>query len=97
MPVILGFREKNTHIFTVRTDASLGFNQWISNRIESSHSKPTSYQYLAQLLQIGVPKRPILMVSPTQSLWMKPEEKQWVDITKAWGGLCQTDSVEHGL
>ena len=86
-----GISRKKTHTFSQCVqDASLGFNQWISNRIESSHSETYPYQYLAQLLQIGFPKRPILMVSPTQSLWMKPEEKQWVDITKAWGWLCQT-------
>ena len=30
------------------------------------------------------------MVAPTQSLWTKPDEKQWSGLTKAWGWLCQS-------
>ena len=37
------------------------------------------------------PIRPILLVSPIQSLWMDPDEKKWNEITKAFAWLC--DSV----
>ena len=62
-------------------DASLGFNLWM-NRNSASDSVP-------QGLAMGYPKRPILMVAPTQSLWTKPDEKSWSGVTKAWGWLCQ--------
>ena len=41
---------------------------------------------------IGHPKRQLLMLAPTQSLWTKPDEKQWNYLTKGWGWLCQTVS-----
>lgn len=63
-------------------DASLGFNLWM-NRNSAADSVP-------QGLATGYPKRPILMVAPTQSLWTKPDEKAWSDVTKAWGWLCQS-------
>ncbi|MYB95234.1 hypothetical protein F4054_22220 [Candidatus Poribacteria bacterium] len=63
-------------------DASLGFNLWM-NRNSAADSVP-------QGLAIGYPKRPILMIAPTQSLWTKPDEKSWSGITKAWGWLCQS-------
>ena len=63
-------------------DASFGFNLWM-NRNSAADSVP-------QGLAIGYPKRPILMVAPTQSLWTKPDEKSWNGITKAWGWLCQS-------
>ena len=63
-------------------DASLGFNLWM-NRSGTADSVP-------QGLAIGYPKRPILMVAPTQSLWTKPDEKSWSGVTKAWGWLCQS-------
>jgi hypothetical protein len=63
-------------------DASLGFNLWM-NRDSAPDSVP-------QGLAIGYPKRPILMVAPTQSLWTKPDEKSWSGVTKAWGWLCQS-------
>ncbi len=62
-------------------DASLGFNLWM-NRNSAADSVP-------QGLATGYPKRPILMVAPTQSLWTKPDEKSWSGVTKAWGWLCQ--------
>ena len=65
-------------------DASLGFNLWM-NRSSASDNVP-------QGLAIGYPKRPILMVAPTQSLWTKPDEKSWSGVTKAWGWLCQSVS-----
>ncbi len=63
-------------------DASFGFNLWM-NRNSPADSVP-------QGLATGYPKRPILMVAPTQSLWTKPDEKSWSDVTKAWGWLCQS-------
>ena len=63
-------------------DASFGFNLWM-NRNSAADSVP-------QGLAIGYPKRPILMIAPTQSLWTKPDEKSWSGVTKAWGWLCQS-------
>ena len=63
-------------------DASFGFNLWM-NRNSAADSVP-------QGLAIGYPKRPILMVAPTQSLWTKPDEKSWSGVTKAWGWLCES-------
>ncbi len=63
-------------------DASFGFNLWM-NRSSAAESAP-------QGLAIGYPKRPILMIAPTQSLWTKPDEKSWSGVTKAWGWLCQS-------
>ena len=70
-------------------DAILGFNMWISDRMTSNHVDSTQNAVLT-ILQDRIPIRPILMLSPTQSLWMKPEEKQWNGITKAWSWLCKT-------
>ncbi len=86
-----GILRKETYTFNQCVkDAILGFNQWISNRITNNYSDSDAYQSLGQLLQVGHPKRSILMLAPTQSLWMKPDEKQWNNITKAWGWLCET-------
>ena len=63
-------------------DASFGFNLWMNSN-SATDSVP-------QGLAIGYPKRPILMVAPTQSLWTKPDEKSWSGVTKAWGWLCQS-------
>ena len=63
-------------------DASFGFNLWM-NRNSAADS-------VLQGLAIGYPKRPILMIAPTQSLWTKPDEKSWSSVTKAWGWLCQS-------
>ena len=63
-------------------DASLGFNLWM-NRSSAADRVP-------QGLTTGYPKRPILMVAPTQSLWTKPDAKSWSGVTKAWGWLCQS-------
>ena len=63
-------------------DASFGFNLWL-NRNSAADSVP-------QGLATGYPKRSILIVAPTQSLWTKPDEKSWSGITKAWGWLCQS-------
>ena len=63
-------------------DASLGFNIFLN----SSSTADSVPQGLAR----GYPKRPILMVAPTQSLWTKPDEKSWSGVTKAWGWLCQS-------
>ena len=39
---------------------------------------------------IGVPQRPVLMISPVHSLWSKADERTWNEITQSWGWLCQT-------
>ena len=86
-----GIFRKGTHTLSqCLSDATFGFNQWILNNGKGNHSDSYPHESLGQLLQVGYPKRPILMLSPTQSLWMKPEEKQWNNITKAWGWLCET-------
>ena len=71
---------------TTLEDASLGFNLWI-NRGRTTASESAT---LTQKLSRGYPKRPLLMVAPTQSLWTKPDEKQWNGLTKTWGWLCQS-------
>ena len=71
---------------TVLEDASLGFNLWIHKDQRAVSESAT----LTQKLSHGYPKRPLLMVAPTQSLWTKPDEKQWNGLTKAWGWLCQS-------
>ena len=63
-------------------DASFGFNIWM-NRNSAAESVP-------QGLAIGYPRRSILIIGPTQSLWTKPDEKSWSGVTKAWGWLCQS-------
>ena len=71
---------------TMFKDASLGFNLWMNR------NKATVPEFTAtpQTLSRGYPKRPLLMVAPTQSFWTKPDEKQWGGLTKAWGWLCQS-------
>ena len=77
---------KNMPISRYLEDASLGFNLWLNG---NSASRDTARE-LSQLLSTGYPKRPLLMVAPTQSLWTKPDEKSWSGVTKAWGWLCQS-------
>ncbi len=80
---------KNTNKTNRRTvfeDTSLGFNLWTN--IDGT-AIPESIS-ITQTLSHGYPKRPLLMVAPTQSLWTKPDEKQWNGLTKAWGWLCQS-------
>lgn len=71
---------------TVFEDASLGFNLWVNR----DANKALEFTSITQKLSRGHPKRPLLMVAPTQSLWTKPDEKQWNGLTKAWGWLCQS-------
>ena len=86
-----GIFRKETHTSSESlSDATLGFNQWVANLVGQNHSDTYPHDSFVQLLQVGHPKRPILMLSPTQSLWMKPEEQHWNSITKAWAWLCQT-------
>ena len=75
----------NRHI----DDAVLGFNTWISEKLASKNSNRDLPLQLEEI-QKGSPIRKILMLSPTQSLWMKPDEKQWNSITKSWAWLCRT-------
>ena len=67
-------------------DAGLGFNLWLNGNSAAGDTT----QALSQLLSTGYPKRQLLMVAPTQSLWTKPDEKSWSIVTKAWGWLCQS-------
>jgi len=86
----VGILRKESHTLNdICHDAVKGFNRWISNRMIKPHVN-TSHSHIEELLQVGHPKRLILMLSPMQSLWMKPDEKQWNSITKVWGWLCQT-------
>ena len=76
---------QNLHI----NDAVFGFNNWISERITQKNNNKDSYLQFDEI-QKGSPIRQILMLSPTQSLWMKPDEKQWSSLTKSWGWFCRT-------
>lgn len=83
-PQYAGISRKGTHeLGDTLEDASLGFNFWLSRG--NAEEMPLSY-----LLSTGFPKRSLLMIAPTQSLWTKPDEKLWNQLTKAWGWLCQT-------
>lgn len=63
-------------------DVSFGFNAWMN--------RDSVFNGIREQLSIGYPKRPLLVVAPTQSLWTKPDEKLWNTVTKAWGWLCQS-------
>ena len=78
------YRKKNDDIPVSRCfeDVSLGFNLWM-NRTDV-------FSGITQQLSTGYPKRSLLIVAPTQSLWTKPDEKSWNAVTKAWGWLCQS-------
>lgn len=73
-----GISRKGSHQLN---DVALGFNMWISD---------SPSPLCENLLATGHPKKQLLMLAPTQSLWTKPDEKQWNSVTKAWGWLCQT-------
>ena len=80
--------KENKSLTQFNNDVVQGFNAWVSYGNYVKNNDLDSNQQL-DVLQKGFPHRQILMLSPTQSLWMKPEEKQWNSITKAWGWLCQ--------
>ena len=87
----VGIIRKDNHTFShCLSDIPLGFNQWLSYDIGNPLSDTKQHQHLGETLQNGTPVRKILMLSPIQSLWMKPEEKEWSSITKSWGWLTQT-------
>ena len=77
-------KQTDAHTPTSRLleEASLGFNIFLNRNGAADR--------VLQGLTMGYPKRPILMVAPTQSLWTKPDEKSWNGVTKAWGWLCQS-------
>ena len=77
-------RKKNNDILMSQyfEDASLGFNVWM-NRTDV-------FNGVRQQLSAGYPKKTLLMVAPTQSLWTKPDAKSWNTVTKTWGWLCQS-------
>lgn len=78
--------DKGIPISRYLEDASLGFNLWLNGK----NTPENTTHELSQLLSTGYPKRPLLMIAPTQSLWTKPDEKSWNGVTKAWGWLCQS-------
>ena len=88
-----GISRKDTHKTdkdTLVEDASIGFNLWINRNRSGSGKSNAIIPVLSELLGAGYPKRPLLMVAPTQSLWTKPDKKLWSQVTKAWGWLCET-------
>lgn len=88
-----GISRKDTHKtdkHTLVEDASIGFNLWINRNRSGSGKSNAIIPVLSELLGVGYPKRPLLMVAPTQSLWTKPDKKLWSRVTKAWGWLCET-------
>ena len=88
-----GISRKDTHKtdrHTLVADASLGFNLWIDRNRSGSGKSNAIIPVLSQLLGVGYPERQLLMVAPTQSLWTKPDNKQWSHVTKAWGWFCET-------
>lgn len=87
----VGIVRKTKHISSqYNKDASLGFNQWITKEVNDFPSNLERHYIFQHSLMNSTPVRKILMLSPIQSLWMKPEEKEWSSITKAWGWLTQT-------
>lgn len=88
-----GISRKDSHKtdkHTLVKDASIGFNLWINRNRSGSGKSNAIIPVLSELLGVGYPKRPLLMVAPTQSLWTKPDKKLWSQVTKAWGWLCET-------
>ena len=80
-------KDKQTlHIYL--DDASKGFNEWLSPDYRSTHTKSIPSRYIHQILTDGYPIRPILILSPIQSLWMEPNQKKWNNITREFAWLC---------
>ncbi len=72
----------------VLQDAALGFNLWSPSDRKRDDIRNGTQEMLTHLLTRGHPKRTLLMIAPTQSMWTKPDEKLWNTLTKAWGWLC---------
>ncbi len=86
-----GMLRKGSHkVEQTFQDAALGFNLWFSTDRRQNDTKDREQKLLTHLLTMGYPKRPLLMISPTQSMWTKPDEKLWNTLTKACGWLCDT-------
>ena len=88
-----GIARKDSHKIdrpTLAEDASLGFNLWVNRNRSDTKKSDTTTPTVSQLLAQGYPKQLLLMVAPTQSLWTKPDQKVWNQVTKAWGWFCQT-------
>ena len=88
-----GIARKDSHKIdrpTLAEDASFGFNLWINRNRSDTKQSDTTTPTVSQLLATGYPEQLLLMVAPTQSLWTKPDQKVWNQVTKAWGWLCQT-------
>ena len=80
-------KDKQTLHFSL-DDASKGFNEWLCSDYRSNQNKFNTNRYLHKHLIDGDPIRPILILSPIQSLWMEPDQKKWNNITKALAWLC---------
>ncbi len=81
-------QKEKLSLIQFNNDTVHGFNTWLTHGNTIKNDGLVSDQQI-EVLQNGFPKRQLLMLAPTQSLWMKPEEKQWNSITKTWGWLCQ--------
>ena len=68
----------------------LGVNSWIFNCKHQEEISTPQLQHLNRFLSIGIPKRQILIISPTHSLWTKPDQNTWDELIQAWEWLCQT-------
>lgn len=78
---------KHTTYLTL-DDASKGFNEWISKDYRSIQTISNPSRNIHQYLNDWNPIRPILILSPIQSLWTEPDEKKWNKITGALAWLC---------
>ena len=83
----------DSHADRFVADSALGFNSWMLDG-DRNHSRvavgSNEVHYFSQFLSIGVPKRPVLVLSPIHSLWTKPDPKGWNWLVKEWSWLCQT-------
>ncbi|MCG9128156.1 hypothetical protein JT359_11195 [Candidatus Poribacteria bacterium] len=85
----VGIVRKNEHTTLLcQNDASKGFTEWLNYDCRSIQNVPNTIGYLHKNLINGDPIRPILILSPIQSLWMKPDEKEWNKITSQFAWLC---------
>lgn len=85
----VGIARKNKHTTNhTLDDASIGFNEWISQDYHYNQKITNTSRYIHQYLFDWNPIRPILLLSPIQSLWMEPDEKNWNKITGSFAWFC---------
>ena len=82
-------RKDNNSPHQYSNDVVFGFNTWITDRSSKKNIKNETDTEL-EAIQKSTPIRKILLLSPTQSLWMKPDKKQWSTITKSLGWFSNT-------